>query len=43
MPQEIAKAPLTAFTLVQVKGVPLGSDAALMTYTAEVEGLRAAR
>lgn len=38
MPQEIAEAPLTAFTLVQVKGVPLGPDAALMTYTAEVDG-----
>ena len=38
MAQEIAKAPLTAFTLVQVKAVPLGPDAALMTYTAEVVG-----
>ena len=37
-PQEIAKAPLTAFTLVQVRAIPLGLDAALMTYTAEVDG-----
>src|SRR5215469_6245181 len=38
MPEEIAKAPLTTFTLVEVKAVPLGPDAALMTYTAEVDG-----
>ena len=38
MPEEIAKAPLTAFTLVEVRAVPLGPDAALMTYTAEVDG-----
>ena len=37
-PQEIAKAPLSAFTLVQVRAIPLGLDAALMTYTAEVDG-----
>ena len=37
-PQEIAQAPLTAYTLVQVKAVPLGPDAALVTYTAEVTG-----
>ncbi|HYA24663.1 MAG TPA: nuclear transport factor 2 family protein [Terriglobales bacterium] len=38
MPQEIAEAPLTAYTLVQVKAAPLGRDAALVTYTAEVDG-----
>ncbi|HYX71040.1 MAG TPA: nuclear transport factor 2 family protein [Terriglobales bacterium] len=37
-PQEIAQAPLTAYKLVQVKAVPLGPDAALVTYTAEVDG-----
>lgn len=37
-PQEIAQAPLTAYTLVQVKAVPLGPDVALVTYTAEVDG-----
>lgn len=36
--QEIAQAPLTAFMLVQVKAVPLSLDAALVTYTAEVDG-----
>jgi hypothetical protein len=37
-PQEIAQAPLTAFTLERVKAVPLGPDAALVTYTAQVDG-----
>jgi uncharacterized protein DUF4440 len=37
-PQEIAQAPLTVYSLVQVKAVPLGPDAALVTYTAEVDG-----
>lgn len=37
-PQEIAQAPLTAYSLVEVKAVPLGPDAALVTYTAEVDG-----
>ncbi len=36
--QEIAQAPLTAYTLVQVKAVALAPDVALMTYTAEVDG-----
>ena len=36
--QEIAQARMTAYTLVQVKAVPLASDAALVTYTAEVDG-----
>ena len=37
-PQEMAQAPLTAYSLVQVKAAPLGPDAALVTYTAEVDG-----
>lgn len=35
---EIAQARMTAYTLLQVKAAPLGPDAALVTYTAEVEG-----
>ena len=37
-PQEIAQAPLTVFRLERVKAVPLGPAAALVTYTAEVDG-----
>lgn len=36
--EEIAQARMTAYTLLQIKAVPLGPDAALVTYTAEVEG-----
>lgn len=38
MPQEIAKAPLTAFALVRMQAIPLRLDAALMTDAPEVDG-----